>query len=170
MANQWNYNRAVIIKLQYANDILTLTSTAYLPLFVRLLVSADRVGYWENVHFWCCRYDCLCVCVCEGMFGVGMDGGSMPLPIRPQRYCDPHVTSYLCFCFLSCMRTRPSRPIMCDVWIVKQMRYRPTDRVCVRVCVFVCPFKPFGDVGRYQGKMYATRQDGRIYTPAFHSQ
>ena len=55
---------------------------------------------------------------------------------------------------------------MCDVWIVKQMRYRPTDRVCVRVCVFVCPFKPFGDVGRYQGKMYATRQDGRIYTPA----
>jgi len=25
-------------------------------------------------------------------------------------------------------KTRPSRPIRCDVWIVERMRYRPTDR------------------------------------------
>ena len=25
-------------------------------------------------------------------------------------------------------KTRPSRPIRCDVWIVERMRYRPTDQ------------------------------------------
>ena len=26
--------------------------------------------------------------------GEGVGGGCMPLPIRPQRYCDPRVTCY----------------------------------------------------------------------------
>ena len=25
-------------------------------------------------------------------------------------------------------KTRPSRPIRCDVWIIERMRYQPTDR------------------------------------------
>ena len=36
----------------------------------------------------------------------------------------------------------------------------------VCVCVCLCVLQAFGDVARYQGKIYATRQDGRIYTPA----
>ena len=38
---------------------------------------------------------------CKHGFGVGMDGGCMPLSIRPQQYCD-HVISFFCLCFLSC--------------------------------------------------------------------
>ena len=33
---------------------------------------------------------CVCVCVEGGLGGaVGVDGGWLPLPTRPQQYCDP---------------------------------------------------------------------------------
>ena len=33
---------------------------------------------------------CVCVCVGKGLGGaLGVDGGWIPLPTRPQRYCDP---------------------------------------------------------------------------------
>ena len=34
--------------------------------------------------------------------------------------------------------TRPSRPIRCDVWIVEQMRYRPTNRRTEPVIEVLC--------------------------------
>ena len=34
-------------------------------------------------------YVCVCVCLCVWDGGWGVDGGWMPLPTRPQRYCDP---------------------------------------------------------------------------------
>ena len=33
--------------------------------------------------------DAICVCLCVWDGGWGVDGGWMPLPTRPQRYCDP---------------------------------------------------------------------------------
>ena len=46
-----------------------------------------QVEKWENEHF----RSFLCVSVLEGRLGgaLGVDGGWLPLPTRPQRYCDP---------------------------------------------------------------------------------
>ena len=50
--------------------------------------------------------DTFYVCLCME-WGFGVDGGLMPLPTRPQRYCDPAsliivVVSLMFFCF-SCL-------------------------------------------------------------------
>ena len=45
----------------------------------------DRVEKWKNERF---GYF-LCMFVCGGGGGWGVDGGWMPLPTRPPRYCDP---------------------------------------------------------------------------------
>ena len=46
-------------------------------------VRGDPVEKWKNV------IDTFCVCLCVGGGDWGVDGGWMPLPTRPQRYCDP---------------------------------------------------------------------------------
>ena len=47
-------------------------------------------------------------------------------------------TVYLKVRFRDSYRTRLSRPIRCDVWIVKRMRYRPTDQGTQQVIEVLC--------------------------------
>ena len=44
-------------------------------------------GPLVHASFWCLSHDR--PCVSEHGIGEGMDGDCMPLPTRPQRYCDP---------------------------------------------------------------------------------
>ena len=59
---------------------------------IRWSVGGHLVEKWENEHF---RYFVCEVCLCVKDGGWSVDGGWIPLPTRPQRYCDPHVTCFM---------------------------------------------------------------------------
>ena len=61
--------------------------------FVRLLVHDDLVKKWKKSVL-----DTFFVRLWGG--GLGVDGGWMPLPTRPQRYCDPASLVSIVFQYL----------------------------------------------------------------------
>ena len=62
-------------------------------------VGNDRVEKWENEL-------CVYVSVLGGGLGgaLGVDGGWLPLPTRPQRYCDPASLVDICARFRALFR------------------------------------------------------------------
>ena len=75
---------------------------------VRPSVRHARVENAKNAYLGCCSWYCLCVSVLEGGWGCGWGeaGGWMPLPTRPQRYCDPASLVFFlvhyCHCLYLC--------------------------------------------------------------------